>query len=170
MYHLRSVSNVFWVETLSIAAYTTNQSTSRETISFTTSYGLLFGLKSNLSFNRNFGCRCWLTNCHSTQHKTDDSATDAILLGNVQGSKSYKLGILFKHAVAVSYDIHFYEDSFNGQHQQRNLSHCINECSYELNVENFLDRPRGFGVIKLCRQLTKLPTVLKIYLKSKSSN
>jgi hypothetical protein len=101
----------FWAEAVNTACYASNGLFPRLLLE-KTPYELLNGNKSDVSFCRVFGCKCYIYKKHHHLGKFQRRCDIGLLLGYSSKSKAYRV---FNHATSVveeTYDVEF--DETNG--------------------------------------------------------
>lgn len=101
------LSESFWAEAVSTAAYLINRSPTSGTKK--TPFEIWFGSKPNLKDLRVFGCKSMAHIPKANRKKFDPKSSECILLGYSETSKAYRLYDKSKRRIIVSRDVTFME-------------------------------------------------------------
>lgn len=114
--------------------------------SHTTPYELLLDQKPNVNPLRVFGCRCWFNNRAGNQFKLGTRATEVLFNGCARGSKGYELWDSIAETVAISRDVHFYEEKSNYNNDP--VLDTVEDLS-ETNVDDLIFKPENIDKFEL---------------------
>jgi hypothetical protein len=106
-----NTSEKLWAEAINTACYASNRLFLQNFLGKTT-YELLNGKKSDVSFFRVFGCKCYIYKKHQHIGKFQRRCNIGFLIGYSSKSKAYRV---FNHATGLveeTYDVEF--DESNG--------------------------------------------------------
>ncbi len=87
----QNISNEFWAEALSTAAYIRNRVTSKSVDKNTTPFHFWYGKPPDEAHLRVFGSRCWYKINAPGVDSLASRAKEAIMLGYATNQKTYKL-------------------------------------------------------------------------------
>jgi hypothetical protein len=111
MLHEYKTPNWFWVEAINTACYSINRLYLHRILK-KTSYELLTGKKTNVSYFRDFGSKCFILVKRGRKSKFAPKAVEGLLLGYDSNTRAYRVFNKSTGLVEVSCDIVF--DETNG--------------------------------------------------------
>ena len=109
MLHEMNLPKKFWAEAVSVATHVRNRVTGKTLGPNITPYEVMFNCKPNLSYLREFGCKCFYHVRKELTDKLDERARQAIMIGYARGIRGYKLWDIVEEKVVVSRDVRFHE-------------------------------------------------------------
>jgi hypothetical protein len=109
-------SDQFWAEAINTACHTTNCLYLHKLLK-KTSYELLTGNKSNVSYFRVFGSKCYILQKMSKSSKFAPKTYEDILLGYDSNSRAYSVFIVTTGCVETTCDAMF--DETNGSQKEQ---------------------------------------------------
>ena len=104
-----NVPKMFWAEAVNVATHVRNPMTTKSLGSNITPYEVMFERKPNVSYFREFGCKCFYHVRKELTDKLDERARQAIMIGYARGMRGYKLWDVVEKKAVVSRDVRFYE-------------------------------------------------------------
>jgi hypothetical protein len=114
-----NVSGSFWAKAINTACHASNRLYCHRMLK-KTPYELLIGRKSNISYFRVFGCKCYILRKDTRLSKFQSKYDDGFLLGYSLNSKTYRIYNQSSGLVDETSDVEF--DETNGpQEKQENL-------------------------------------------------
>jgi hypothetical protein len=108
-----------WAEVINTACHASNRLYCHRFFN-KTPYELLNGRKSNISYFRVFGCKCYILRNGSRLSKFQSKYDEGFLLGYSSSSKAYRVYNKSKGFVEEAYDVQ-YDETMGSQYEKENL-------------------------------------------------